>query len=212
MPNGCLRSRAKTTDCCARPSGPTPAQHADLVGLALGDEEIAVGRRADEARVRQLVRVKLDLEAARRLRPGRRRPVDHPRAVVHRSGRVRRRQIDGAEVVGRAGSLVAVVGADHRPFDRRRRQKRARRRGGCRRRGIGRCARGSGPVGHQHGRGETKQQRGQASRLRGPVRRHQIRPLFQTGRSIPARREARKSLRARTSMIDDDRRQAMLAP
>jgi len=62
----------KTSTCWGAPVAGHAAQHADLVGLALGDEEVAVGRRADEARVRQLVGVELDLEAGGRLRPGRR--------------------------------------------------------------------------------------------------------------------------------------------
>ena len=61
---------AKTETCFGLAAGVDAAEDLDFAGVALGEEEIAVGREADEARVVETGGVELDLESLGRDGPG----------------------------------------------------------------------------------------------------------------------------------------------
>ena len=119
MPNGLFRPRGEDRRSArGLPSAPSAAQHAHAAGLALGDEQVAVRRRAHEARVVEPVGVELDLEARRRLRPGAagRGTRGGCRPTASRSGGGRSA---GADEVRRPRDLAAVVGERPRRGERR---------------------------------------------------------------------------------------------
>ncbi len=110
MPKGWLRPLAKTDTCCGLPSPVDAAQDLDVSALALGEEEVAVGRGADEARVVESAGVEIDFEARGRLGPGIRRTRNHLWSVVDGFIRIGFGQIGDGELVTIAGSLLGVVG------------------------------------------------------------------------------------------------------
>ncbi len=61
---------AKTEICFGLPSASTPRKTLNFAGLALGEEDVAVGRGADEAGIVEAGGVELDLEAFGRDGPG----------------------------------------------------------------------------------------------------------------------------------------------
>ena len=69
------------------------AKNPNFADGALGDEQVAVRRRADEARVGEPAGVELDPESRRRLRPGVAWTGHHLGPVVGRPGRMRRGQV-----------------------------------------------------------------------------------------------------------------------
>ena len=85
------------------------AQHAHAAGPALGDEEIAVRRGADQPRIVEAGLELLDAEAGGRLRPGVRGPRDDSRAVVDGLRRVGRRQVRRADPPADSGRIRRPV-------------------------------------------------------------------------------------------------------
>ena len=86
------------------------AEDANLAGLAFGQEDVAVGRGAQLARVVQTGGVKLHLEALGSLGPRVLRARDHRRSVVYGLIRRGRGQVGRGQVAARARRLVRRVG------------------------------------------------------------------------------------------------------
>ncbi len=82
----------------------------DLAGGAFGQEQVAVGRRAQQARIVEVCRVKRHLEAFGRDGPGVGGPGNNGGTVVHRLLRRRARQVGHGQVAADAGRLVSRVG------------------------------------------------------------------------------------------------------
>ena len=82
MPKGWCRPVAKTEICLRLAVGADAAEDLDLAGFALGEEQIAVGREAQQARIVEAGGVELHLEALGRDGPGVGGARNHVGAVV----------------------------------------------------------------------------------------------------------------------------------
>ena len=85
------------------------AKHLDLAGLALSEEQIAVGRETDQARVLEIGGVELNLEALGRDRPGIGGAGNYVGAVVDRLFRHGLGQVGDGEMPANAGRFVSRV-------------------------------------------------------------------------------------------------------
>ena len=90
--------------------GVDAAKDPDLAGLALGQEEVAVGRDAQQARIVETGGVELDLEALGRDGPGIGGARNHAWAVVDGLVGRGRGQVGDGEVAADAGRLVGRIG------------------------------------------------------------------------------------------------------
>ena len=111
MPKGWCRPSAKTEICLRLAVGADAAKDLDLAGLAFGQEQIAVGREAQQARIVEAGGIELDLEALGRDGPGvggaRRRPWGRCRRIARALGCG---QVGDGEMAAGAGGLVERVG------------------------------------------------------------------------------------------------------
>src|ERR1039458_3303410 len=89
--------------------GVDAAEDLDLASFALSEEEVAVGRETDEARVVEAGGVELDLEAFGRDGPRVGGAGNHVGAVVDRLFGHRLRQVGDGEMAASAGSLVTRI-------------------------------------------------------------------------------------------------------
>ena len=99
---------AKTDVCFRLAVGVDAAKDSDLAGVAFGEEEIAIGRDADEARIVEAGGVELDLESLGRDGPGVGGARNDGGAVVDGLLGRGRGQIGDGEVAARAGGLVSA--------------------------------------------------------------------------------------------------------
>ncbi len=86
------------------------AQHHDLSRGAVGDEEVAIGRGADEPRLPESLRIELHLEASGSDGPRAVGTGNQRGAVVDRLIGVWFRQVGEGEFAANAGALLRVIG------------------------------------------------------------------------------------------------------
>ena len=110
MPKGWCRPSAKTEICFGLAVGVDAAEDLDFAGCALGEEEIAVGREANQPRIVEAGGVELHLEAFGRDGPGVGGAGNDVGAVI--DGLVGRGigQIGDGEMAADAGGFVRGVG------------------------------------------------------------------------------------------------------
>ncbi len=90
--------------------GAHAAKHPDLARLALGQEDVAVGRGPQQAGIVEPGGIQVHLEALGRLRPGIRRARNDQGAVVDRLIGRGRRKIGHGQMAAYAGRLMGRVG------------------------------------------------------------------------------------------------------
>ena len=90
--------------------GTDAAKELDLAGLAFREEEIAVGREAQQTRIVEPGRIHIDLEAPRCDGPGIRRARDDCGAVVDRLLGLGLGKVSDGDMTAGAGGLVERVG------------------------------------------------------------------------------------------------------
>ncbi len=90
--------------------GVDAAEDADFSRVALGEEEIPVGRETDEAGIVEIGGVELDLESLRRDGPGASGTGNYVGTVVDGLLRSGRGQVGDGEVTARAGGFVRRIG------------------------------------------------------------------------------------------------------
>ena len=105
MPKGWCRPVAKTEVLLRLAVRVDAAEDLDLAGFAFGEEEVAVGRGAHEARIVEAGGVELDLEALGRDGPGVGGAGNHVGAVVDGLLGRRRGQVGDGEMAADAGGL-----------------------------------------------------------------------------------------------------------
>ncbi len=162
-----LREHARPRRLAA---GEQATDDAQLAGVALDDERVAVGRDANQARTIQTVGVEIDPESGRRLRPGGLRPLDDLGRVVGRLRRARRGQIGGGDLDALSRTLAGVVGERARPGGLRRGRLHGRLGSRLRRRICPRRPAGAGgPRAEIHRHTHDEPALGQRNRRHAPV-------------------------------------------
>ena len=94
--------------------GPASANHPHAARIALGDEQVAVRRRANQPGIVEAARVLGDDVAGHRFRQRPRRTSDQRRRVVHAARGPGRGEIRDRDLVDRAGDLPPEVGERRR--------------------------------------------------------------------------------------------------
>src|SRR5437016_4617135 len=79
------------------------------VGMALGEEDVAIGSGAEQPWIVELLRIQFHFETRQRLWPRAVRARNHLRVVLHRLGSVRRGQIGYGELAECSRFLLRVI-------------------------------------------------------------------------------------------------------